>query len=292
MKRAMVLFAVAAMLLVAGSVAVQAQDVREFTVNCDNGTSFTNGIEFQVISMRAGYDYTATAVGINGFDPVLAVLGEGGNGLCSDDESSASRYAADLPTTGRVPASNLSAQVTFNHDSSSGFQDISLVVGGYGDQEGEFLLILEGMAVTTADNAGDPFSVRLTPGMIASGVPLDVYMITRGQSSVDPIISMVDEDLNVRTDNRGNEIYCDDAGSDLCWGDYVDLSNSTVTINTGTLPGWQYDTYLSLDLSDLSLSEDPDQNFLSFLMSSYEGSEGQYLLVFHAGISEARRSGK
>lgn len=292
MKRVMVLFAVAAVLLIAGSVAVQAQEIGEFTVNCDNGTSFTNGIEFQVVNMRSGFDYTATAVGINGFDPVLAVLGEGGEGLCNDDESSASRYAADLPTTGLVPASNLSSQVTFNHDSDSGFQTISLVVGGYGDQYGEFILILEGMGVTAADNAGDPFSVRLTPNMVDSGIPLDVYMITRGQSNVDPIISMIDADLNVRADDLGNDIVCDDAGTDLCWGSTVDLSDYGVTINTGTLPGWQYDSYISLDLTDLTLSDDPDQNFLSFLMSSYEGSQGQYLLVFHAGMGEFVKGGK
>ena len=70
------------------------------------------------------------------------------------------------------------------------------------------------------------------------------------------------------------------------------ISRFTLPINTGTLPGWQYDTYLSLDLSDLSLSEDPDQNFLSFLMSSYEGSEGQYLLAFHAGMSAVSKPGK
>jgi len=291
MKRMMALFVLAALLLLAGTI-VQAQDIGEFTVNCDDGTSFTNGIEFQVVSMRAGYDYVATAVGINGFDPVLAVLGEGGQGLCSDDNTAARRYAADLPTTGSVPASNLSSQVTFNHDSDSGFQDVSLVVGGYGDQYGEFILILEGMGVTAADNAGDPFSVRLTPSMINSGVPLDVYMITRGQSNVDPIISLVDADLNVRTDDSGNDIMCDDAGSDLCWGNYVDLSDYDVTINSGTLPGWQYDSYLSFDLSDLTLSDDPDQNFLSFLMSSYEGSQGQYLLVFHAGTGEVAKGGK
>ncbi|MCC6615150.1 MAG: hypothetical protein IT320_16855 [Anaerolineae bacterium] len=292
MKRMVVLFALAALLLVFSSVAVQAQEVGEFTVNCDNGTSFTNGIEFQVVSMRAGYDYTATAVGINGFDPVLAVLGEGGDGLCNDDASEASRYSADLPTTGVVPASNLSSQLTFNHDSSSGFQDISLVVGGYGDQYGEFLLILEGMGVTAADNAGDPFSVRLSPTMTNSGVPLDVYMITRGQSNVDPIISLVDADLNIRTDDSGNDIYCDDAGTDLCWGTSVDLSDYSVTINSGTLPGWQYDSYLSFDLTDLALSDDPDENFLSFLMSSYEGSQGQYLLVFHAGMGDFVKGGK
>ena len=82
----------------------------------------------------------------------------------------------------RSPPSSTSAQVNFNQTSGSTFADVSLVVGGYSEQGGEFLLILEGMGATPADGAGDLFSVNLTPGMVASGVPLTIYMITRGQS--------------------------------------------------------------------------------------------------------------
>src|SRR5687768_10016319 len=116
----------------------------QFTVTCDNGAEFSSGIEFRVIQMRSGFTYTATAIGMNGFDPVLAVLNADGTGLCSDDEPIAASYTANLPTTGVVPSSSLSSQVTFNHSDPSGFQDISLVVGGFGDQTGEFVLILEG----------------------------------------------------------------------------------------------------------------------------------------------------
>lgn len=274
-----------ALLLITGVTVIQAQAPGQFSVDCDDGSSFTNGVEFRIIQMRADYDYTATAVGLNGFDPVLAILNEDGEGLCNDDDSGAARYAADLPTTGVVRASNLSSQISFTPHSDTGFQDISLVVGGYGDQSGEFILILEGMAVTAADNAGDPLLVMLSESMINSGASLDVYMITRGQSNVDPLISMVDDDYNVLVDDNGEAVSCDDAGNaSLCWTPGVDLSNSTVTINSGTLPGWQYDSYLSLDLSGVTLSEDPDENWFQFLLSSYPGSVGQYLLVLHAGV--------
>jgi hypothetical protein len=265
--------------------AVGAQGAGGVPVTCQDGVEFTNGVEVQILQMRTGFDYTATVVGLNGFDPVLAVLGEGGEGLCNDDATTAQRYSAILPTTGRVPASNLSAQVTFTPpNSTTGFHDISLVVGGYGDQTGEFLLILEGMGVTAADNSGDPVSVLLTQPMLDSGVPLDVYMITRGQSNVDPIISLVDSDLNVLSDSDGLAITCDDAGTNSCWTQGSDLSNSSVTIDTGTLPGWQYDSYLSLDVSGVTLSKDPEENRLLFLLSSYQGTQGQYLLAIHGGL--------
>jgi hypothetical protein len=257
------------------------------SVTCDNGASFDNGVEVIVNQMRSGFTYTATAVGIGGFDPVLAVLDESGSGLCSDDASEASRYAANLPTAGQVSASGLSSQVTFDQNSSETFADISLVVGGFGNSSGEFLLILEGMAVSPdADGAGDIFSVRLTPGMVDSGVPLTLYMITRGQSGVDPLIRQVDSDLNPVTDSSGIEISCDDAGNaSLCYGNSVNLSPYTVTINTGTLPGWEFDSMLSRSLDGLQLSSDPDFNFFNFAMTSFQQqSEGQYLLVFHIGM--------
>lgn len=273
-----------------------AQDLGSMTFTCDTESGATveisNAIPVTIRQLRAGFDYTATAVGINGFDPVLAVLGEAGDGLCSDDNRNARRYEADLPTTGYVPASNLSSQVIFNHSDSSGFQDINLVIGGLNGQVGEFLLILEGMGITAADNLGDPFVVTLTQSMISYGV-LDVYMITRGQSNVDPILAAVDNDGNVLTDRDNLDIICDDAGTNSCYGSSSALDNSFVTIASGRLPGWQYDAYITLDVSGVSLSDDPDENTLPFIMSSYQGTQGQYLVVFHMGIGEVNaRPGK
>lgn len=256
------------------------------SVTCDNGTSFDNGVEVIVNQMRSGFTYTATAIGVNGFDPVLAVISSTGAGACSDDTAGASRYAANLPSiNGSAPASGLSAQVTFDQNSAETFADVSLVVGGSGNTSGEFILVLEGMAVTPGDGAGDAFSVLLTPGLVNSGVPLTVYMLTRGDGSVDPLMYLADTELNVITDNDGNEIYCDDAGNpELCYGESVDLSNSTVTINTGSLPGWQYDAMLYLPIAGLELSADP--SYFHFVMTSYQQqTQGQYLLVFHGGIN-------
>jgi hypothetical protein len=257
------------------------------SVTCSNGASFDNGIEVVVTQMRAGFTYTATAVGINGFDPVLAVVDVAtGDFLCSDDESGAARYSANLPTAVAAPSSR-SSQVTFTHNSSSGFADISLVVGGFGSQTGEFLLILEGMAVTSADGSGDPFAINLTPGMVASGVPLSVYMLTRGQASVDPLLYLATSGSNYAPfELDGQQVSCDDAGSSLCWNTGVRLDNSSVTIATGTLPGWQYDAMLTIPLAGLLLDPNPANNYLTFIMTSYQqSSEGQYLLVFHIGTA-------
>ncbi|MDZ4768518.1 MAG: hypothetical protein SGJ24_05275 [Chloroflexota bacterium] len=271
-------------------VPVSAQTPTGYSVTCDDGTTFDNGVEVIVNQMRSGFTYTATAIGLNGFDPVLAVLdATTGSGLCSDDATSASRYDANLPTTGGVGASGLSAQVNFSQDSAQSFADISLVVGGYGNQTGEFLLILEGMAVTSADNAGDAFSVNVTPGMVSSGIPLTTYMLTRGSSGVDPLVyQSLPGSSDYATDSAGNPVFCDDSGDpNTCYDTGVRLDDYNVTIASGTLSGWQYDAMLTTALDDLALSADRSTNYLTYYMTSYQGtSEGQYLLVFHAAISD------
>jgi hypothetical protein len=274
--------------------AVFAQDIGEISVTCPGGLSFTNGIEFRVVQMRAGFDYTATVIGLNGFDPILAVLNEDlQGGLCSDDDRNAAEYGAYLPSTGEVEPSSTSAQVIFNHNDRSGFQDISLVVGGYGDAYGEFLLILEGMATTQTDNAGDAYSVRVTPAMVESESPIIVYALQAFNSQSDPILSRIDSEFNAVDGSDGRPMVCDDAGTDSCWAEGPTLEDFYVSITGDVLPGGQLDAALVQDTSMLELTNDPDTNFINFLVNSYQGNEGQYVLVFHVGSTEATpRSGK
>jgi hypothetical protein len=293
MKRRLVLLSFCFVLFLFPAL-LQAQVPPGVSVTCDNGATFDNGVEIIVNQMRSGFTYTATAIGLNGFDPVLAVLGTNtGEGRCSDDEPAASEYAANLPTTGRVSASNLTAQVNFDQNSSNTFEDVSLVVGGFGNATGEFIVILEGMGVTSGDGAGDIFSVNLTPGMVASGIPLTVYMLAR-DASLDTTIFQVDSSLNTFLDENDNVIGCDDAGNgDICWGESVDLSDSSVTLGTGALSGGPFDSMLSLGIDNVALDEDPSLNYFNFAMTSspQNTTQGQYVLAFHIGMTEAQGGG-
>jgi hypothetical protein len=109
------------------------------------------------------------------------------------------------------------------------------VVGGLNNQTGEFLLILEGMAVTSADGAGDAFAVQITPGMVASGVTPTVYMISV-TDGLDSLIAQIDQDYNFMTDDNGDFIACDDSGSDTCWGSSADLTGYYVSRTQNRLP--------------------------------------------------------
>jgi hypothetical protein len=250
-----------------------------YNVDCTNGADIQNGVEI-VVNMRPGYTYTATAIGINGFDPVLAVLDNTMSGLCADDVAEAAYYSAHLPTTGTVPSSTLSSQITFTH-STSGFSDISLVIGDYNGSGGEFVLIIEGMGVTAADGsgatAGDPFYVQITPSMINSGVPVTAYMIST-TDTLDPLLKITDANDNAL-------MVCDDAGTTSCEGQSVELSGYYVSQASGNLPGYGLDAMLQYALNGVRLNANATQNYLGFLMSSYNQSTyGQYVAAFHIGV--------
>jgi hypothetical protein len=273
MKRSL-LSALAGIAMLAVTAVAPAMAQGDVGVTCTNGSHIANGVEV-VVNMRPGYTYTATAVGLNGFDPVLAVLDANGNGLCDDDVAAASGYSANLPTTGYVAPSSLSSQVSFSPD-VFGFSDISLIVGGYDGSQGQFLLVLEGMAVTSNDGvgvgAGDPFAVRITPNMINSGVPVTAYMISR-DTNLDPYMTIVDASNNPL-------LVCDDAGSGSCDGQSSMLGSSYISQRNGTLlAGYDLDAMLSVPLT--GISSDGSQ-YLNYLMTSYnQNTYGQYVIAFH-----------
>jgi hypothetical protein len=188
-------------------------------VTCPDGTEIQNGVQV-IVNMRPNFTYTATAIGVNGYDPVIGVGDDSGINLCNDDEPSAGKYTVSLPSTGEVSSNKTNAQMPFYH-SNSGLTDISLVIGSPDGADGEFILVLEGMAVTTNDGrgagAGDPYSVEITKNMIDSGLPVEVYEIAKVQE-LDPFMQVVDSDRNVITLDDGSAIECDDAGTKSCFG--------------------------------------------------------------------------
>jgi len=259
-------------------------------VSCPGGITFDNGVEV-VVNMRPGFNYTATAIGIGAFDPIIAVIDEQGNTLCNDDEPAASGYIANLPTTGAIGPSGLTAHKTFSYSGSS-LGNVSLVVGSVGSTAGEFLLLIEGLVVTRNDGsgeaAGDPFVVNVTSNMVASGVDYTTYMIAV-TNALDTMINTVNSDGSaiVRLDD-GTPISCDDAGSaSLCFGDSVNLTGFYVSRENGRqLGGGDFDSMLVIP-GDVFTFE--DGGFLNFrFTSSGQNTLGDYVAAFHLGTVAAR----
>jgi hypothetical protein len=266
----------------------QAQDPESFSVSCEDGSEIQNGVMVTVLQMRTGFDYTATVIGLNGFDPALAILAEDDSGLCDDNNRDAEDAVADLPTTREVESSDSSAQIGFSNNGDDAFTDIRLVVGSTDGSVGEFVLLLDGMFAGEADNAGDGFQVTLTQDMVESGVPLTVYMISV-VGSFDPYLYLATVDGNEISevqDNDGNSVACDDSGGISCWGESEDLSESFVYRPNGTLlAGGGLDSMLTLDLEG---DYDPNETYTySFFATSYQQTtEGDYVMAFHMATGE------
>ncbi len=253
------------------------------SVTCDEGGQFDNGVEFTVIQMRVRSTYTVTAIGLNGFDPILAVLSDSGTGLCDDNSPDAVDYAAVLPSTGDVPSSGSSAQVVFTNRSTSGeaFRNVTFVVGGRDNQSGQFVLLLEGLTLSSADGLGDTISVHTNPAMISSGVPLTAYMMSVTQV-FDPWIGLVDSEMNFLKDNNDVYFACDDAGFTSCWGESTNMESFAVSRSGGrALAGGSKDAMMTIPL-------DPsfEDSYINYLMSTIQGTYGDYIVVFHAGIGQ------
>ncbi len=276
--------------LLVGIISVQGQSMTGVYVTCPNGQAIENGVEV-VVNMRPGYTYTATAVGISGFDPVLAVVDRSGGVLCSDDAADAATYGASLPTTGTVPPSSLSAQMPFSHN-YAGMEDISLIVGGFNASTGQFLLILEGMAVTDADGwgdlAGDPYSLHITPNVIASGVDPTIYAIAT-TSRLDPLMRLVEPDGRPAYSNTGTLLSCDDAGTNTCvGGETINLQNSYVARAGGRqLPGGRYDAAMTLPIATGGFDPMTDEMVDLRVTSYQQNTYGDYVMVFHMGTRTA-----
>ena len=298
MRRLTVLLLVAVLLVVAFPVSAQKNkgSGSGIEVTCPDGTQIFNGVEV-IINMRAGFTYTATAIGVNGYDPVIAVGDADSIDLCNDDDSTAGQYTVSLPSTGFVDSARTNAQMDFNY-TGSGFGNTSIIVGSPDGSTGEFVLVFEGMAVTANDGsgvgAGDPFAIRLTPNMVDTGVPLEIYMISKVQQ-LDPFMQLVDVEKNVIQLSDGTRIECDDAGTSSCWGSTSELDSSHFVSNRpnqGT-PAGSVDSMMSIDLDGWTLNDDPDLNFFNFLMTSLnQRTFGEYIVVFHVGTAGGSSGGK
>lgn len=283
MKYRLLLLCLTALLLVALPVAADNDYDVDWgrDVECDNKDEIEGGVELTIVQQRSGNQYRVTAIGLDDFDPILAVTlqGEYEDALCNDDDREASDYSADLPTTGDVDDSRDSAQVLFNLNSRNAFENVSIIVGSEDGESGEFLLIIEGMYASPADGTGDPMSLYLSPALYESDVTPTAYMISV-VNGFDPFMNLINGDYEVIEDNDGNPISCDDAGSELCWGDHDSLRRSYVSRSQDRrLAGGELDSMLSIPID-----EDFVGGYLNFIMTSYGSSQGDYVAAFHLGV--------
>lgn len=286
MRQGIILGTIAGLMLLTGTATAQATPV----LPCAGGGSIAAEFFTTIVSMRTGSGYSVTVIGLDGFDPVVGLATGFGFSdlkqleLCNDDDLSVDdNYGVFLPTTGDIIVSDLSAHLDFSLSDPSGFQNVTMVVGSADGRSGQFVVLVEGMQVTTADNAGDPFAVGITTAMQRSQVPLGVYAIAE-TNSLDPLLYLSDDSLKV-IQQDGRDVACDDAGSSKrCYGESESLSGYGVKVSGTVIPGGELDAYLALTLQDLELAESTGDNYLQYVVTSTNRrTTGPYMLVIHAG---------
>lgn len=250
------------------------------TAYCEAGGEITDGVEVMVVNQRAGNSYTVTALGLNGFDPVLAVaFSENlGASLCNDDNEDAAYYQAWLPTTGEVEASNLTSQIVFNlNNIDTDFANLSFVVGSVTGEAGEFILIVEGMYAAPNDGAGDPMSLLVSDALLASEVYPTAYMVSV-TSGLDSTLYLINSDYEYLFDDDGNWYGCDNAGYEGCFGENGDLTGYYVSRTEERFAqAWEYDSMLNIPINENWLG-----TYINYTFAGVE-SEGDYVAAFHLG---------
>lgn len=289
MKRAGALFFMLISLLLITAVAAPVAAQSAFTCTDGSNLTITNAVEFTMGVPQGGY--RVTALGLNGFDTVLAITDPStGDHLCNDDEPGAASYAADLPSTGAIAPLSTNAQLDFSNG-GTGFLAITILAGGLNGATGEFALLIEGMQVTTDDGAGDLYDITTTQNLIDSGVGVHAYMI-HATPGLDPLLAIVDENSNVITTDSG-PVICDDSGNaQSCWrmnasDPAVSLEGATLTDGSGVITANASDSYIYVPTEAL----DAALPVITYLATSYSDSThpqttGSYVFVFHTGIGQ------
>lgn len=275
-----------------GGTPVPEDDPVIINITCDTGEEIRGGVQFSFININPGFSYTVTAIGIDGFDPVIAVETQPGIGTCNDDAPAAARSVMPIPGEGRAIGDSLTAQVRFTSP-RRGFP-LNITVGSYGDEGGQFVMVIEGLAISPFSEL-DGFSIRV-PTSVAQE-ELAVYMVAR-TTSLDPYLQVgrgpglteayVDNEFDpelVDFENVFLQLDCDDAGLNIGESDCRDTPafspGSEIDIANGS-------TYVTgdVDAGIVGIPENSDP--LLYIFGSSGGrSGGDYAILIIGYVPDA-----
>lgn len=186
---------------------VRGNQAVEIFIDCDTGERVQAGVQFSFINVNPGFPYTVTAIGLEGFDPVLAVETRPGIGECNDDDPDVEGSTIPIPGGALVEASRRSSQIRFTTP-QRGFPT-NITVGSFNESGGDFVLIIEGFRIDPRDEL-DGFSIRV-PSSVATE-PLGVYVIA-ADTSLDAIMGVGAGD-GLSQAYSGNDFEPDDVDYD------------------------------------------------------------------------------
>lgn len=275
-----------------GGTPVVEEDPVVINITCDTGEEIRGGVQFSFININPGFSYTVTAIGIDGFDPVIAVETQPGIGTCNDDAPAAARSVMPVPGEGRVIGDSLTAQVRFTSP-RTGFP-LNITVGSYGVEGGRFAMVIEGLAISPFSEL-DGFAIRV-PSSVAQE-ELSVYMVAR-TTSLDPFLQVgrgpglseayIDNEFDADLVDFENVFLlsdCDDAGLDIggsdCTGTEPFSAGSEIDIANGS-------TYVTDDVDAGIVGLPESSEPLLYIFGSSSGrSGGDYAILIIGQVPEA-----
>lgn len=268
MRKALILLML--LVLIIGLIpAAMAQDAEE---ECPEEEALALGAHFWATDLNT-VTLTATAVGIDEFDPVVTVLdSEGEVKACNDNNEAVADLALDLEGMDEVVASDKSASVDVKVENDERL-DLEVVVTSVDGTYGEFVLLINGTSVYPGSDT-DLFKIVTSEEQIANEAPLDVYLAN---------LNPADNGLDVEFELTSGEEFkkaCISSSSELyCEGVEEDLSSSTVTLKAEkplSLSG--NDAYVLFDLTETSPAE------YELEVGSGGGTFGPYYVIIHTGV--------
>lgn len=244
-----------------------------FTITCETGEEIVVSARITLLNVNPEFGYRISAVGINSFDPIAAIITEPGVGRCNDNTEGLAGSQLAVPGIGFVEANALSSQFVARTP-SNGFADIEIVVGGLAGSTGEFALVIEGLRINPE---GESDQLLVSVPESATSEALGVFMIGR-PDELNPFMRVFDgtgaeagEGL-VDLEGLTPLATCDDAGTSDCFATPT-LNGGGVALSSGT-------TYVADGLDTGLIYTPRTSSPLLYAFSSSQGeSGGDYVVV-------------
>src|SRR5690606_9229501 len=147
----------------------------EFLLECQDGMEIAVSSRIVLRQVSPEFSYRVTAIGIDTFDPVVAVISEPGVGECNDNIGGLSGSQIAVPGVGFVQANDLSAQITARTPFNQ-FGDIEIAVGGVLGSIGQFAVVIEGFRINPSTEIDQ---ILVSVPNAAVNESLGVFMIGR-----------------------------------------------------------------------------------------------------------------
>lgn len=272
MQRQFILITV--LLLLVGLVPAAAARPSAQFAGCEIEDKLDSGAFFYARQLN-GVDLTVTVLGVDGFDPAVALRNaETGDILvCNDDGRDIEAVAVDLPSVTTEP-SEKNAQASVRVPSNERW-DVEIIVTSADEVLGEFVVLISGASVFPASDQ-DLYGMATSQSMVDAEVPMGIYVANLGLPR-----NPLNPEVTFKYGEDFSETCKASSSSRLCGSNSQNLTGSTVTLKA--------DTPITLTGNDVMLyyqaGGEPSEFDIEVNSADFS-STGPYYLIIHTALGE------